>query len=195
MLGNALKDHQIILGSGSPRRQQLLTELGLDFKVRSKEVEEVYPEPLQGHEISDFLAQLKAKALLSGLRDTEILITADTVVWHKGKALGKPVDAKNAFGMLRALSGESHEVISSVCFTTTKKQTLVNATTQVSFKELTDEEIWFYIKNHKPFDKAGGYGIQEWIGLIGISEIKGSYTNVVGLPTHLVYKTLIRMVD
>lgn len=190
-----LKDYQIILGSGSPRRRELLTELGMDFTIRVKDVEEVYPDTLCGHEISDFLAQLKAEALLSSLQHNEILITADTVVWHNQQALGKPGDAAHAYEMLHSLSGDTHEVISSVCFTTTKKQTLVNASTQVTFKTLTDEEIWFYIKNHNPLDKAGGYGIQEWIGLVGIVKIQGSYANVVGLPTHLVYKTLTSMVD
>ncbi len=189
-----LKNYKIVLGSGSPRRQQFLRELELDFEIRTKAVEEIYPKELQRHEISDFLARLKAKSILNTIKDKEILITSDTVVWHKDKALGKPVDPQNAFEMLKSLADDWHEVITSVCFTTTKKQILVNETTKVLFKKLTDDEIWFYIKNHKPFDKAGGYGIQEWIGLIGIEKIEGSYANVVGLPTHLVYKTLMAMV-
>ncbi len=189
-----LKGHKIILGSASPRRQQFLKELALDFEVRTQEVEEVYPEHLKGIEISDFLSLLKAKPLISSLADNEILITSDTVVWHKNKALGKPKDDGDAFEMLTALSDDWHEVLTSVCFSTTTKQTMVNHTTSVKFKALTADEIQFYIHQYRPFDKAGAYGIQEWIGLICIEEIRGSYANVVGLPTHLVYKTLMNMV-
>jgi septum formation protein len=195
MLQDKLKDFNIILASGSPRRHQFFKELQLDFEVRLKPVDEVYPKELIGSEISDYLAELKAAAFKGNLQAKEILITSDTVVWHDGNSLAKASDENEAFQMLRTLSGDWHEVISSVSFTTSEEQKTVHHITKVKFKELLDDEIRFYIKQFKPFDKAGAYGIQEWIGLIGIEEMKGSYTNVVGLPTHLVYKTLIEMVS
>ena len=195
MLQDKLSKYRIILASGSPRRQQFFKELGLDFIVDLKPVEEVYPKDLKGHEISDYLAKLKANAFKGSLGPDDILITSDTVVWHKNKPLGKPANEDEASQMLKTLSNDQHQVITSVCFTTLHKQEIVSRSTDVKFKALTDDEIWFYINNYHPFDKAGGYGIQEWIGLIGIEEIRGSYTNVVGLPTHLVYKTLMDMVN
>ncbi len=195
MLHDKLKAYHIILASGSPRRQQFFKELQINCEIRLKPVEEVYSEALQGSEISDFLAQLKASAFANELNPQEILITSDTVVWHKNKSLAKAADANEAYQMLCTLSGDWHEVITSVCFTTSKTQKIVNHSTKVKFKKLSDDEIWFYINTYKPYDKAGAYGIQEWIGLIGIEEIKGSYTNVVGLPTQLVYKTLSDMVS
>jgi len=188
------KNHKIILASASPRRQQFFREMGLDFEIRIKSVEEVYPTQLEGSAISDYLAELKASAFDGTLAPNEILITSDTVVWHNNTSLAKAKDAEEAFLMLRALSGDWHEVITSVCFTFNNYQKTVNNTTKVKFKALTDEEIRFYIENYKPFDKAGAYGIQEWIGLIGIEKIEGSYPNVVGLPTQLVYETLLDLV-
>lgn len=195
MIQNILKHYKIILASGSPRRQQFFKEMGIDFEVQLKSVEEVYPLELQGSEISDYLAVLKARALGGELKKNAILITSDTVVWHNKKSLAKATNGEEAYQMLKTLSNDWHEVITSVCFTTIAVQKVINHTTRVKFKELTDNEIWFYINTYKPYDKAGAYGIQEWIGLIGIEEIQGSYTNVVGLPTYLVYKTLIDMVD
>jgi len=194
MLNDKLKNHKIILASGSPRRQQFLKEMGLDFEVRLKSVEEVYPRDLKGSEISNYLAELKASAFDGTLSGNEILITSDTVVWHKGASLAKAADSKEAYEMLRVMSDDWHEVITSVCFTTHDSHKTVHQITEVKFKKLTDDEIRFYIDTFKPFDKAGAYGIQEWIGLIGIEEIRGSYPNVVGLPTHLVYQTLSDMV-
>ena len=191
MHSEKVKKYRVILASSSPRRQEFLKKIGLEYEVRLKPVEEIYPEHLKGAEIADFLSKLKAAPFLGELKANELLITSDTVVWHNNKFLGKPVDDKQAFLMLRSMSGDWHEVITSVCFTRTNDQRIVNSTTQVKFTDLTDEEIWHYIKESKPFDKAGGYGIQDWIGLIGIEEIRGSYTNVVGLPTQLVYKTLM----
>jgi septum formation protein len=195
MLREKLKDFKVILASGSPRRQQFFKELDLDFEVRLKSVDEVYSPKLKGSEISDYLSKLKASAFTGDLEHNDILITSDTVVWHKDTSLAKATDDKEAFQMLRTLSGDWHEVITSVSFTTSKEQKTVNHSTKVKFKDLSDEEIWYYIKSFKPFDKAGAYGIQEWIGLIAIEEIKGSYTNVVGLPTHLVYKNLNEMIS
>ena len=194
-LAQKLKGHYLILGSGSPRRKQFLEQLGLDFEIRKKEVEEVYPEHLKGEEISRYLAELKATPFRTELQERDILLTSDTVVWHKGQSLAKASNPEEAAQMLSTLSGDWHEVITSVCFTTQAKQHTVSATTWVKFMDFSKDEIQYYIDSFQPFDKAGAYGIQEWFGLVGISEIKGSYTNVVGLPTHLVYKTLMSMVS
>ena len=189
-----LNHHTIILASGSPRRHQFLKEMGIPFEVRLKSVDEIYPPELKGSEISDYLAKLKADAFDGALKKEEILITSDTVVWHNGISLAKAADAEEAYEMIKALSGDWHEVITSVCFTTPNSQKVVNEITRVKFRDLSDEEIRYYINTYKPYDKAGAYGIQEWIGLTAIEEIKGSYPNVVGLPTQLVYKTLSAMV-
>ena len=194
MRNDQLQQFNIILASGSPRRQQFFKDLGLTFEIRLKPVKEEYPERLKHYEISDYLAQLKSLPFKDELQDQDILITSDTIVWHNDTALGKPRSHQEAFNMLSAMSDQTHEVITSVCFTTTTSEKTVNAVTKVTFKALSDAEINYYIDTFKPFDKAGAYGIQEWIGQIGITKIEGSYTNVVGLPTHLVYKTLNRMV-
>lgn len=194
MLNDKLHNHHLILASGSPRRQQFFKDLGLTFEVRLKPVKEEYPPRLKHFEISDYLAQLKALPFKDELNTNDILITSDTIVWHNDLALGKPRNAAEAFQMLASMSNKTHDVITSVCFTTTQSQKTVNAITKVTFKDLTETEINYYIDTFQPFDKAGAYGIQEWIGQIGITTIEGSYTNVVGLPTHLVYKTLNSMV-
>lgn len=190
MLKDKLKDYKIILASGSPRRQQFFRDLDLDFEIRLKEIEELYPDNLQGAEITNFLAQLKANAFEGELKENELLITSDTIVWLNNKALGKPKDYQDAFATLRSLSNATHEVITSVCFKTITKTEIIFDITKVSFNALTDEAIRYYLDHYKPFDKAGAYGIQEWIGLIGITKIDGSYTNVVGLPTEKVYQYL-----
>ncbi|MEP0134347.1 MAG: Maf-like protein [Eudoraea sp.] len=195
MLSEKVKNFHIILASSSPRRQEFLKKLGLKYEVRLKPVEEIYPEHLKGAEIADFLSKLKAAPFLGELKANDLLITSDTVVWYKDKFLGKPKDEEEAYLMLKTMSGNWHEVITSVCFRRINEQRLVNSSTRVKFKDLTDKEIWYYIHNYKPLDKAGGYGIQDWIGLVGIEKIKGSYANVVGLPTHLVYKTLMDMAN
>ncbi|AEW86316.1 septum formation protein Maf [Flavobacterium columnare NBRC 100251 = ATCC 23463] len=191
MLRTKFKKHQIILASGSPRRQQFFKDFDIDFSIKLKEIEENYPETLKFLEITDYLAKLKASAFDGELQTHELLITSDTLVWHNNKALGKPTDYDNAFAMLKSLSDSTHEVITSVCFKTTEKEDLINEITKVTFGVLTDQTIHYYLKNYKPFDKAGSYGIQDWIGLIGISKIEGSYTNVVGLPTEKVYQYLV----
>jgi len=195
MFKEELKNFNIILASGSPRRQQFFKELGIDFEVRLKPVDEEYPNRLRHFEISDYLAQLKSLPFEDDLKSNDILITSDTIVWHNNEALGKPQTAEHAFEMIKSLSNTTHEVITSVCFTTPIFQKTVNATTKVTFKDLTDSEIRHYIDICKPFDKAGSYGIQEWIGQIGITKIEGSYFNVVGLPTHLVYETLNNLIS
>ncbi len=192
-LKEKLKGKKIILGSGSPRRKMFLEELGLDFEVRPKSVEEIYPEELQGQEISEYLAELKATPFKKELIPNQIVITSDTVVWHNKTSLAKAADKAEAFEMIRTLSDNWHEVITSVCFTTLDSQKTVSSVTKVKFKDFSDDEINYYIETCQPFDKAGAYGIQEWIGMVGISEIQGSYNNVVGLPTHLVYETLMEL--
>ena len=182
--------YKIILASGSPRRQQFFKDFDFDFEVRLKEVEEIYPNHLKAQEITNYLAELKAKAFEGEIADNELLVTSDTLVWLNDKALGKPKDYDDAFQILKSLSNETHEVITSVCFKTSKKTETIFDVTKVTFIELSDDAIRYYLDNYKPFDKAGAYGIQEWIGLIGISKIDGSYTNVVGLPTQKVYKYL-----
>lgn len=192
-MGNQFCTHKIILASGSPRRQQFLKDLQFDFEIRLKKIEEVYPEHLQGVEITNYLAQLKANAFEGSLLNKEVLVTSDTIVWFENKALGKPKDYEDAFKMLKAMSGKTHEVITSVCFKTNVKTETVFEVTKVTFKNLSDEVIHHYLKHYKPFDKAGAYGIQEWIGLIGIAKIEGSYTNVVGMPTDVVFEYLTNL--
>lgn len=192
MLREKLKDYHVILASGSPRRQQFFKDLDIDFTIQLKEVEEVYPAELKGSEITDFLADLKSKSF-TNLSEKELLITSDTIVWLEDKALGKPKDAADAFVMLSALSGKKHEVITSISIKSKHFQKIINDTTVVSFNTITEDEINYYIKNYKPFDKAGGYGIQEWIGFIAINRLEGSYFNVVGLPVHKLYKELMNI--
>lgn len=195
MLNEKLKNHHIILASGSPRRQEFFKNLGLDFEIRLKPVKEEYPKRLTHFEISNYLAQLKALPFKNKLQRHDILITSDTIVWHDNEALGKPRDAKEAFSMLKSLSGNTHEVITSVCFTTPTFEKTLHDVAKVTFKPLTDDEINYYIETYKPFDKAGAYGIQEWIGQIGVTKLEGSYFTVMGLPVHLVYKTLMAIAN
>lgn len=194
MLAKLLKEYNIILASASPRRQQFFKDLGLPFKIILKPVEETYPTALQGCQISDYLAQLKAEVFKGQLLEKDILITSDTIVWHDGKVLGKPANKAAAVSYIQSLSGSTHQVITSVCFTTSSLQKTVNNTTYVTFKPLHLDEINYYVDNFMPLDKAGAYGIQEWIGYIGVTHIEGSYFNVMGLPVHLVYETLKSMV-
>ena len=191
MLRKKFENTKIILASGSPRRQEFFRNLDIDFEIRLKEIEEVFPETLQSLEITDYLAQLKASAFDGDLLENELLVTSDTLVWLNNEALGKPKDYDDAFAMLQKLSNQTHEVITSVCFKTKDKTEIVNDITKVTFGTLSDEVIKYYLDNYKPFDKAGSYGIQEWIGLVGITNIDGSYTNVVGLPTEKVYRYLL----
>ena len=193
MLRKKLQHKNIILASGSPRRQQYFKELDLDFTIQLKEVEEVYPNNLKAEEITNFLSELKATAF-KHLNENDIVITSDTIVWHEEKALGKPKDYEDAFQMLKSLSGKTHEVITSVSFKTNVKTETIFEVTKVTFKEISDEAITYYLENYKPFDKAGSYGIQEWIGLVAITKIEGSYANVVGMPVDKVYDKLIEYV-
>ncbi len=182
---------KIILASGSPRRQSLLKEMGLDFQITQREVNEVYPPELKGKEIAEYLAGLKASAFnIEEIPDNEILITADTIVCLGEKLLGKPKNFKQAQEMLKLLSNKWHEVITGVCLKSNTKEKIFSATTQVRFKKLSASEINYYIHHYKPFDKAGAYGIQEWIGFIGIKEISGSFYNVMGLPVQKLYEEI-----
>ena len=189
-----IEEYEIILGSSSPRRHALLKELDIPFTVLPKEVEEIFPEHLQREAITDHLAVLKAEPFKEILKPGQIVITADTIVWFEEQVLGKPKGKKGAITMLRSLSDKWHDVYTSVCFTTSTEQHVVNQRTEVKMAFLSPHEIQYYVDRFDPVDKAGAYGIQEWIGLAGIEELKGSYTNVVGLPTQILYKTLRRMV-
>lgn len=190
MLKNKLHNYSLILASGSPRRQQFFKDLDLDFEIRLKEIEEIYPPELKAEEITNYLAELKANAFEGELQANEILITSDTIVWHNGRALGKPKDEQDAFAILKSLSNSTHEVVTSVCFKTNSETKLLHEITKVTFNELSEDVIRYYIDNYKPFDKAGAYGIQEWIGFVGVSKIEGSYANVMGMPTDKVYEYL-----
>ena len=190
MLKNILKSHNIILASGSPRRHYFFKELDLEFTVDVRPVNEVYDASLKEGEITEYLSKLKA-SVFTDLQDHDILVTSDTIVWKDGKPIEKAKDSAEAKAMLRDLSGEMHQVFTSVCFTGKDFQRVVTDVTKVWFKELTEAEISYYINTYKPFDKAGSYGVQEWLGYIGIEKLEGSYFNVMGLPTRLVYQTFL----
>ena len=194
MLEN-LAVYRIILGSNSPRRRELLAGLDLSFDVHViPGLEENYPDSLQPQEIPVFLSKQKAEAYLSTLEDQVLLITADTIVWNETEVIGKPKDREDAIRMLRSLSGHEHQVVTGVCLTTTKKQETFSVVSSVRFASLTDEEIIYYVDKYKPFDKAGAYGIQEWIGYVGVESISGSFYNVMGLPVQRLYQELKRFV-
>lgn len=191
MLKDRLKKYNVILASGSPRRQQFLKDLDLDFSIQLKEIEENFPSNLKGTEITDYLAELKASPFQE-LKENDILITSDTIVWLNDKAIGKPKSKEEAIAIFNKLSGNMHQVITSVCIKTTQNINIFNDTTNVFFKKLTDEEINFYIDNFSPYDKAGGYGVQDWIGYIGVEKIEGSFYNVMGFPIHKFYQEMLK---
>ena len=180
----------IVLGSSSPRREELLSKLGLKFSITTTKKKETYPNNIHYSEIAEFLANQKAEFISKRLNCSYILITADTIVVKKEKLLHKPKDALDARRMLKSLSEDKHEVITGVCIKSENKKITFSSRTEVSFNILSDEEIDFYIKKNKPYDKSGSYGIQEWIGHIGIKKIIGSYNNVIGLPTSELYQKL-----
>ncbi|MGC1391361.1 MAG: Maf family nucleotide pyrophosphatase [Bacteroidales bacterium] len=192
MIIDKLNNFKIILASQSPRRQQLLRELGLKFDVVIKEYEEIYPEDLSGSAIARYVAYEKAASFKNGISDNEIVIAADTIVWCNNKVLGKPLNREDAKLILKEISGNTHEVITGVSIRSKTKELTFSESTKVTFETLTEEEITYYIDDYKPFDKAGAYGIQEWIGIIACSHIDGSYFNVVGLPVQKLYKELQR---
>ena len=184
---NWLPDYNYILASKSPRRQELLRSLGIKFQVIISDVEETYPENLTKEEIPVFLAKLKSKSLIKNLKENDLLITADTIVWLNGEVIGKPENRKEAVRTLQKLSSNEHQVISGVCLTSINKQKSFFSVSNVQFKNLSLPEIEYYVSEYKPFDKAGAYGIQEWIGYIGITHIEGSFYNVMGLPVQQLY--------
>ena len=188
-LGEAFS-FEIILASKSPRRQELLRDLGLKFSVQSLDTPEIFPEGLGMTEVPVYLAELKAEAFRPILKENQLVLTADTIVWLDGQVLGKPVNFDDGFQMLKKLSGKKHQVITGVCLLSTEKKVSFYALTDVWFKELSDEEIQYYLEHYKPYDKAGAYGIQEWIGYIGIHRIEGSFFNVMGLPVQSLYEHL-----
>lgn len=183
---------KIILGSGSPRREALLRQLGLDFEVLVKNVDEQYPEQFRREDIAMYLARKKALAFKEDLQENTLVITADTIVAVDELILGKPRDIQEAEKMLRLMSGRKHAVITGVCLMSSRKSETFFVKTDVYFKKLRDEEIAFYLQHQPPLDKAGAYGIQEWIGMTGIESISGSYYNVVGLPTKELYENLLK---
>ncbi len=186
-----LENCHVILASNSPRRRELLSGLGLTYEVRTMPgIDESYPDTLQGEQIPIYISSKKAEAYLHTLKADELLITADTIVWLEGRVLGKPADESEARQMLRALSGRTHQVITGVTLATTAFQKSFASVSQVTFANLTDEEIDYYVTRYRPLDKAGSYGVQEWIGFIGVEHIEGSYFNVMGLPVQRLYREL-----
>ena len=182
---------KIILASNSPRRRELLAGLGIDFEVRvMPDIAENYPDDLPVKDIARYIAAEKAAAYRATMAEDELVITADTIVVVDDEVLGKPVDEADARRMLHAISGRTHQVITGVCLTTKDCQRQLSVSTDVTFKELTDDEIGYYIEHYRPFDKAGAYGIQEWIGYIGVTRLEGSYFNVMGLPVQRIYSEL-----
>lgn len=192
MLDEKLKHKRIILASKSPRRQYLLKEIGVNFEIVTKEVEELFPETLKREEIPLFLVKKKADAFDGAITENTIVITADTIVWLDNKPLNKPAHREEAIYMLKLLSGKMHEVVTAVNLKSARKEHSFYAVTKVHFKNLSEEEIIYYIDNYKPFDKAGAYGAQEWIGYIAVEKIEGSYFNVMGLPVKELYEELLK---
>ena len=193
MLKEKLSNYEIILASQSPRRIKFFNELDIKFRSIKLDFDESYPNNLSAEQITDFIANKKASCYSELLNKNTIVITSDTIVWLNGKAIGKPKNNKNAKEILLTLSGKTHKVITSFCIKTLESKKIINETTEVTFKHLTEKEIDFYISNNKVLDKAGAYGIQDWIGYVGIININGTYNNVMGLPTHLLYKELMNL--
>jgi len=193
MLDN-LKKYHIILASNSPRRRELLSGLGVEFEVRTlPDVDETYPSDLQGGDIPRFISKEKADAYSSLLKEDELIITADTIVWLDGTVLGKPADRAEAIDMLQKLSGKKHQVFTGVTLTTLREQKSFFVSTDVFFANLSQEDIIHYVDTYHPYDKAGAYGVQEWIGYVGVERIEGSYYNVMGLPVQRLYKELCQL--
>ena len=187
--------YNIILGSGSSRRKELLGMTGINFSVMSIPVDESFPDSLQGTEISEYIVKNKSDAFKKLIKENEIIITADTLVWFENKCLGKPKDKKEAKYMLKLFAGKSHDVITSVGFLTISNFKILTESTTVIYKSLTDSEIDYYVENVNPIDKAGSYGIQDWIGMIGVEYVNGSYTSVLGLPVPQVTNEIIKIIN
>ena len=187
--------YNIILGSGSSRRKELLGMTGINFSVISIPVDESFPDSLKGEEISEYIVKNKSDAFNKLIKENEIIITADTLVWFENKCLGKPKDKKEAKYMLKLFAGKSHDVITSVGFLTTRNFKVLTESTTVIYKSLTDSEIDYYVENVNPIDKAGSYGIQDWIGMIGVEHVNGSYTSVLGLPVPQTTDQIIKIIN
>lgn len=193
MLEN-LNKYKVVLASNSPRRKELLTGLGIQYEVKTlPDIDESFPEGMDGVEIPAYIARAKADAYRSAMQEDELIITADTIVWLDGEVMGKPQDEEDARRMLRALSGRTHQVITGVCLTSVASQKSFATVTDVTFARLTEEEIAYYVEHYRPMDKAGSYGIQEWIGFVGVESISGSYFNVMGLPIQRLYTELKKL--
>lgn len=193
MLDN-LKKYKVVLASNSPRRKELLGGLGIGYEVKTMpDIDESYPDGLSMEEVPVYIARSKADAYRPLMQPDELIITADTIVWLDGVVMGKPKGEEEACDMLRRLSGQTHQVVTGVCLTTIDRQQSFATVTDVTFDRLTEEEITHYVSRYQPMDKAGAYGIQEWIGYVGVRSIKGSYFNVVGLPIQRLYQELKRL--
>lgn len=191
MLSEKFKNQHIILASASPRRQELFKELNLNFTIQVKEINEVYAKHLKEEEITNYLAEQKGLAFKDSLNENDLIITSDTIVWHQNKPLEKPTSKAAAINMLLSLSNSTHKVITSVHLRSKNTKKTFFDTTLVTFKKLSLEEVTYYVEKYQPFDKAGAYGIQEWIGYIGVTKLEGSYFNVMGLPVHKLYQELL----
>jgi len=185
-----LKNYRVILASGSERRRQLLEELGIDFEVVVKPYDESFPDDLRGKQIAEYISAQKAKMFINNIKPNELVITADTIVLLDNKILGKPLNKADALRILKEISGKTHEVITGVSIVYGNKTVTFSDTTKVTFREMTDDELDYYVENYTPYDKAGAYGIQEWIGLAACSRIEGSFYNVMGLPVEKLYGKL-----
>ena len=193
MFFEKLKNYNVLLASGSKRRHELLNQLGVKFKIVNQDVEESFSNDLRCSEITDYLAKKKSSLLVEKLKKNDLLITSDTIVWHKNRALGKPKNRDEAFKMIKSLENSSHEVITSICISTIKSQVIVNEKTLVFFDKIDKNDLLYYTKTSDVLDRAGSYGIQDYIGHIGIKKIKGSYSNVLGFPTNLFVNTINSM--
>lgn len=196
ILNDLVKGYRIILASQSPRRKMLLEGLDLNFEIIVRnDIDEAYPSDLGMTEIPQFLAKSKSQHYIDLLNEKTILITADTIVWHKNEILGKPRDAEDAYKLVSRLSGSSHKVVTGVCLRSASNIRVFHSISEVVFRGLTHDEIYYYVSKYKPFDKAGAYGIQEWIGYVGIEKIEGSFFNVMGLPVQMLYKELVDFIE
>ncbi len=193
MFFEKLKNYNVLLASGSKRRHELLNQLGVEFKIVNQEIEESFSHELKYSEITDYLAKKKSSLLIKSLKKNDLLITSDTIVWHKNRALGKPKNRDEAFEMIKSLENSSHEVITSICISTIKSQVIVNEKTLVFFDNIDKNDLLYYTKTSDVLDRAGSYGIQDYIGHIGIKKIQGSYSNVLGFPTNLFVNTINSM--
>ena len=193
MFFEKLKNYNVLLASGSKRRHELLNQLGVKFKIVNQNVEESFSNDLRCSEITDYLAKKKSSLLVEKLKKNDLLITSDTIVWHKNRSLGKPKNRDEAFEMIKSLENSSHEVITSICISTIKSQVIVNEKTLVFFDKIDKNDLLYYTKTSDVLDRAGSYGIQDYIGHIGIKKIQGSYSNVLGFPTNLFVNTINSM--